>query len=147
MMLISFSNNRKYGGTIRRPAPIIMQSNPPLGAEPAHRRRVQPRPERPTLGKAEASAGSTVKVAAMSVLARITDSSRTSRHFRKVPQPGSCTTTNRGYSITSSARPSKGGGTVRPSPFAVLRLMTSSNLVGVWIGRSPGFSPLRMRSA
>src|SRR5438034_1324277 len=34
------------------------------------------------------------------------------------------------HSITSSARASRVGGTVRPSILAVLRLMTSSNLVG-----------------
>jgi hypothetical protein len=34
------------------------------------------------------------------------------------------------YSITSSARVSNDGGTCRPNAFAVLRLMTSSNLVG-----------------
>ena len=34
------------------------------------------------------------------------------------------------YSITSSARASSAGGTSRPSVFAVLRLMTSSNFVG-----------------
>jgi hypothetical protein len=51
-----------------------------------------------------------------------------------------------GYSITSSARASSEGGTVMPSTFAVLRLMTSSNLVGTWTGSSVGFSPLRMRS-
>ena len=34
------------------------------------------------------------------------------------------------YSITSSARESSDGGTVRPSAFAVLRLITNSNLVG-----------------
>ena len=34
------------------------------------------------------------------------------------------------YSITSSARASSVGGTLRPSALAVLRLMTSSNLVG-----------------
>jgi hypothetical protein len=34
------------------------------------------------------------------------------------------------YSITSSARASREGGIVRPSAFAVLTLMTSSNLVG-----------------
>src|ERR1700692_1241816 len=34
------------------------------------------------------------------------------------------------YSITSSAQASTGGGTVRPRALAVLRLMTSSNLVG-----------------
>ena len=37
-------------------------------------------------------------------------------------------------------------GTVTPSAFAVLRLMTSSNLVGRITGSSAGFSPLRMRS-
>jgi hypothetical protein len=50
------------------------------------------------------------------------------------------------YSITSSARASSVGGTSRPSAFAVLRLITSSNLVGACTGRSVGFSPLRMRS-
>ena len=49
------------------------------------------------------------------------------------------------HSITSSARASSVGGTSRPSAFAVLRLMTSSNLVGAWTGRSLGFAPLRMR--
>ena len=34
------------------------------------------------------------------------------------------------YWITSSARPSSDGGIVSPSALAVLRLMTSSNLVG-----------------
>ena len=34
------------------------------------------------------------------------------------------------HSITSSARASSVGGTVRPSALAVLRLITSSNLVG-----------------
>ena len=33
---------------------------------------------------------------------------------------------------------------VRPSAFAVLRLITSSNLVGCCTGKSAGFSPLRM---
>ena len=50
------------------------------------------------------------------------------------------------HSITSSARASTDGGMVRPSAFAVLRLMTSSYLVGACTGRSAGFSPLRMRS-
>src|SRR6516164_3247796 len=49
------------------------------------------------------------------------------------------------HSITSSASASRVGGTVRPSVFAVLRLITSSNLVGCKTGRSAGFSPLRMR--
>ena len=50
------------------------------------------------------------------------------------------------YSITSSARESSDGGMVRPSAFAVLRLITSSNLVGCSTGRSAGFVPLRIRS-
>src|SRR5499425_2724645 len=52
----------------------------------------------------------------------------------------------RTHSITSSARASTDGGISRPSAFAVLRLMTSSYLVGACTGKSPGFSPLRMRS-
>ena len=50
------------------------------------------------------------------------------------------------HSITSSARASSVGGTSRPSAVAVLRLSTSSYLVGPWTGSSAGFSPLRMRS-
>src|SRR5262249_22206327 len=50
------------------------------------------------------------------------------------------------HSITSSARASSDGGTVRPSALAVLRLITSSYLVGACTGMSAGFSPLRMRS-
>jgi hypothetical protein len=49
------------------------------------------------------------------------------------------------HSITSSTVASRVGGTSRPSAFAVLRLMTNSNLVGCMTGRSTGFSPLRMR--
>jgi hypothetical protein len=49
------------------------------------------------------------------------------------------------HSITSSARASSVGGTVRPNALAVLRLMTSSILVACCTGRSAGFSPLRMR--
>src|SRR5215475_3381395 len=48
------------------------------------------------------------------------------------------------HSITSSARASRLSGTVSPSAFAVLRLITSSYLVGACTGRSAGFSPLRM---
>jgi hypothetical protein len=48
------------------------------------------------------------------------------------------------YSITSSARVSSEGGTSRPSVFAVLRLITNSNLVGCSTGRSVGLAPLRI---
>ena len=50
------------------------------------------------------------------------------------------------YSITSSALASSVGGTVRPSAFAVFRLMTIWYFVGACTGMSAGFSPLRMRS-
>src|SRR5947207_399768 len=48
------------------------------------------------------------------------------------------------YSITSSARPSSVAGTSMPSALAVDRLMTSSNLVGCWTGKSAGLVPLRI---
>src|SRR6516165_5818546 len=50
------------------------------------------------------------------------------------------------HSITSSARAMSDGGTTKPSPLAVWRLMTRSYLVGACTGKSAGFSPLRMRS-
>src|SRR5262249_43341836 len=49
------------------------------------------------------------------------------------------------HSITSSARASSLGGISMPNAFAVARLMTRSNLVPRSTGRSPGFSPLRIR--
>src|SRR5262249_42363304 len=48
------------------------------------------------------------------------------------------------HSITSSARAKNVSGTVRPSALAVVRLTTSSNLVGCSTGRSPGFAPRRI---
>ena len=50
------------------------------------------------------------------------------------------------YSITSSALASSSGGMVNPRVLAVLRLTSMLNLVGCWTGRSPGLSPLKMRS-
>jgi Tripartite tricarboxylate transporter family receptor len=49
------------------------------------------------------------------------------------------------YWITSSAMANSVSGMVRPRALAVLRLMTSSNFVACWTGRSAGFSPLRIR--
>jgi NAD(P)-dependent dehydrogenase (short-subunit alcohol dehydrogenase family) len=49
------------------------------------------------------------------------------------------------HSITSSAVICIISGTVRPSAFAVLRLMNSSTFVACWTGRSAGLSPLRIR--
>ena len=51
------------------------------------------------------------------------------------------------YSITSSAVASSVVDISMPSAFAVLRLMTSSNLVACCTGRSAGFSPFRTRAA
>ena len=50
------------------------------------------------------------------------------------------------YSMISSTRASSEDGRVRPSAFAVFRLMTVSYLVGACTGRSAGFSPLKIRS-
>ena len=47
------------------------------------------------------------------------------------------------YSITLSARATNVAGTVTPSAFAVLRLITNSNLVGCWTGMSEGLTPRR----
>jgi hypothetical protein len=47
------------------------------------------------------------------------------------------------HSITSSARASSVDGTVRPSAFAVLKLITNLNLVGSCTGRSAGLAPLQ----
>src|SRR5262249_55612244 len=50
------------------------------------------------------------------------------------------------HSITSLAMASSVTGTSRPSAFAALRLMTSSNLVGCSTGISAGLSPFRILS-
>ena len=48
------------------------------------------------------------------------------------------------HSITSSASASSYRGLSRPSAFAVLKLITSSYLVGACTGKSAGFSPNEM---
>src|SRR5436853_2755736 len=48
--------------------------------------------------------------------------------------------------VTSSARSNSDCGIVIPSALAVLRLITSSNLVGCSTGSSPGFAPLKILS-
>jgi hypothetical protein len=49
------------------------------------------------------------------------------------------------HSITSSARASSNGGISSLIALVVFRLMTNSNRVASYTGRSAGFSPLRMR--
>jgi len=63
-----------------------------------------------------------------------------------VPKADICAAANSRYSITSSARPSNGSGTARPSALAVLRLITNANLSGCCTGSSAGLVPFRMRS-
>ena len=64
---------------------------------------------------------------------------------REVPQAVVSRCTRQTHSITSSASAISLSGIVSPSAFAVFRLITSWYLVGSTTGRSPGFSPLRMR--
>ena len=60
-------------------------------------------------------------------------------------QPDSRSAANKfHHSITSSARAKSVGGIVNPSALAVFRLMTSSNLMLCWTGRSAGLAPLRI---
>src|SRR5262249_11957377 len=49
------------------------------------------------------------------------------------------------HSITSSAATCTVCGTLMPSVLAALRLRTNWTFMDCWTGRSPGFSPLRMR--
>jgi hypothetical protein len=50
------------------------------------------------------------------------------------------------HSMTASARRRMAGGIVRPSAFAVFRLITSSNFVGCWAGVSAGRAPFSILS-
>jgi hypothetical protein len=82
----------------------------------------------------------------MSALAHFADPSRTFREVREVPEPVvSSRSKTYAYSITSSAMARMPGGILRPSAWAVLRLMTKSNLLDCTTGRSAGFWPLSMR--
>ncbi len=49
---------------------------------------------------------------------------------------------NRGHSIARSARSRSSDGIVRPKVLAILRLITSSNVVGCSTSSSPGLAPL-----
>jgi ABC transporter substrate binding protein len=63
--------------------------------------------------------------------------------FRRLRRQHRATST---HSITSSARAMNVGVSSSPSALAVLRLTASSYLVGACTGRSPGFSPFKIRS-
>ena len=69
------------------------------------------------------------------------------RPFRDLPIADSFTAANSNpYSITSSARATRIGGTSTAMALAALRLMTSVNFVGCSIGKSAGLAPLRILS-
>jgi hypothetical protein len=67
-------------------------------------------------------------------------------HTRSGLRRSNCFALRNFYSITSSARRRNASGIVSPSALAVLRLTTSSNLVGNWTGRSATLAPRRRRS-
>jgi hypothetical protein len=91
------------------------------------------------------TSGKAQKEQMLSALARKADIASLPRYVRSVPIGDIMHRSKDGrYSITSSARASSVGGISRPSVFAVLRLMTSSNLVGCITGKSAGLSPLRI---
>jgi hypothetical protein len=83
---------------------------------------------------------------AMSALPPKADIAECDRHVRFVPKADilRCGKKRR-YSITSSARADRLGGTSMPSALAAFRLMTNSNLLDCTTGRSAGFSPLSTR--
>ena len=83
----------------------------------------------------------------MSALPPKADIGRLGCDVRFVPIATKCTAANDGYSITSSARASNGGGTVEAERLGGLQVDHRSNFVGACTGRSAGFSPLRMRAA
>src|SRR5262249_25846283 len=67
------------------------------------------------------------------------------RHCRAAEQRNEVAPSH--YSMTSSASKSRLSEILMPSVLAVLRLSTSSNLLGRTTGKSAGLAPLRMRPA
>ena len=63
-----------------------------------------------------------------------------------LPTAGSHQLAWRTYWITSSAVARRVSAMLRPNALAVVRLITSSNLVANWTGKPLGLSPLRMPS-
>ena len=96
------------------------------------------RPPRSARGRARRSTLGQV----MTALPLKADMCAATRYVRFVPDSGHSAI----HSITVSCSVSKDGDTSRPSILAVLRLITSSNLVGAWTGSSPGLAPRIMRS-
>src|SRR5262244_4152476 len=72
----------------------------------------------------------------------VTRTKRSDNIAFRSPGKSQCAT----YWMISSTRANNDGGIVNPSALAVLRLMTSSNVVGCSTGRSPGLAPLKILS-
>ena len=91
-------------------------------------------------GKPAGTAGSAAKAARSQVIGTHELSAGRDKvlHTDEIPPP---------HSITSSARASNEDGTARARALAVLKLIVNSNLLACTIGKSAGFSPLRMRAA
>jgi hypothetical protein len=66
---------------------------------------------------------------------------------QNLPESGPMHQQNSNQSITSSASNCIELGTMMPKAFAVLRLITNSNLTDRCTGKSAGFSPLTIRPA
>ena len=84
--------------------------------------------------------------AAVTAIPPTPDSIAASRGDRSGPLSDKARCSKAAYSITSLALACSVSGTVRPSPLAVFLLITSTNLLGNWTGRSAGLAPLKMRS-
>ena len=141
----------RFASAARSQPPCIVwmnKSNAIAGrwSRPFPKARRELRPQRACLGNRShpipsaprpAVPGRCAAPALPSGYAAATPSTRRASHHNRNGQP---------YSMTWSATASSLSGTLRPSDFAALRLMTSSYLIGCWIGRSVSLAPLRMRS-
>ena len=83
---------------------------------------------------------------ALAASSQLSEVHRPSNHCRRHGKPVTLRRHADYYSITSSAMTRSFRGTVRPSVFAVFRLITKSNFAGCSTGMSAGFSPLRMHA-
>ena len=80
----------------------------------------------------------------MSALPPKADMCSATRHVRFVPKADICSAAKKILFDHLVGRHEQRSGTVRPSAFAALRLITSSNLVGCNTGSSAGLAPLRI---
>jgi hypothetical protein len=133
---------------LAQPGPCVVPRAAPPAAPSAARSPVMPvgvqalaRPSAPASAPYDVPASATRCINGTSMNACV------GRERERTPNRQSlhCRTANcLAYSITSSARAISDGGTVRPSDFAALRLITRSNLVGNCTGKAAALVPLRI---